>query len=47
MFTLLSIAVIVYIWTRPSAELGFFSKLTFSMLTFFTGCCVGTCAGTL
>ena len=47
MFTLLSIAVIVYIWSRPSAELGFFSKLIFTMLTFFTGCCVGVCAGTL
>jgi len=47
MFTLLSIAAIVYVWTRPSESTGFFTKSALTLLIFSGGCCVGVCAGTL
>ena len=47
MFTLLAIAGVVYVWTRPSDTLGFLGKVSLSIFICSGGCGLGSCLGTL
>lgn len=47
MFGLISIALVVYIWTRPTSTLGFFGKVGLSIFICSGGCGIGVCAGTM
>jgi hypothetical protein len=47
MFTLLAIAGVVYVWTRPSDTLGFLGKVGLSIFICSGGCGLGSCLGTL
>jgi hypothetical protein len=47
MFTLLAIAGVVYVWTRPSDTLGFLGKMGLTIFICSGGCGLGSCLGTL
>lgn len=47
MFTLLAIAGVIYVWTRPPETLGFFGKLGLTIFICSGGCGLGSCLGTL
>ena len=46
MFTLLAIASIIYVWTRPPETLGFFGKFFLTIFICSGGCGLGSCLGT-
>ena len=47
MFTLLAIAGIIYVWTRPPETLGFLGKFGLTIFICSGGCGLGSCLGTL
>lgn len=47
MFGLLSIAAVVYVWTRPPETIGFLGKSALTIFICSGGCGLGTCMGTL
>jgi hypothetical protein len=47
MITLLAIAGIVYIWTRPPTTLGILGKAALTVFICSGGCGLGSCLGTL
>lgn len=47
MFTLLAMAGIIYVWTRPPTVLGFLGKMALTIFICSGGCGLGSCLGTL
>jgi hypothetical protein len=47
MFTMLAIASVIYIWTRPGTSLGLFAKSALTIFICSGGCGLGSCLGTL
>ena len=47
MFGLLSIAAVVYVWTRPATTLGFFGKMALTIFVCSGGCGLGACLWTM
>lgn len=47
MLTLLAMAAIVYVWTRPPTTLGFIGKLALTIFICSGGCGLGSYLGSL
>jgi hypothetical protein len=47
MFTLLAIAGVVYVWTRPPETLGFLGKMGLTIFICSGGCGLGSLVGTM
>lgn len=45
MFSVITLVLLVFIWTRPSTSIGFLGKVALTAMTLAGGCCGGCISG--